>query len=112
MGQVDNIQEWIHNVPPRESGYWEKVRIEALRLKSDGCTFVSDIFLEACYEHDIHWRTGKTLEGLAITVAQANTRFRLVIQHRSRFGRYSPIAWIRWTGVLIGSKFLKHHESV
>ena len=102
---------WIHAVPPAHSLYWRRVRQRAFELGSDGCTCVSELFKESCLEHDIHWRTSKTIDGHDITTAQANTRFRLVIQSRSRFGRFSPISWIRYAGVSLGGRFLKH-ESV
>lgn len=39
---------WIDNVPPKDSFYWVQIRDKATALGSDGCTFVSDIFLDAC----------------------------------------------------------------
>lgn len=101
---------WTDNVPPESSPYWTIVRKVAGILKSDGCTGVKDYFLDACLEHDIHWRTGRTVFGVSITTGQANRRFRKVIQSRSRFGRFSPMSWWRWAGVSIGAKFLKHES--
>lgn len=86
-------------LPPKEALYWDLVRLKAVALGSDGCTGVPDFYLDACYEHDIHWRTGFTLLGDPITYAEANTRFRRVIQSRSPFGRFSPMAWWRYWGV-------------
>lgn len=109
MATVSN--EWVKAVPPPASMYWRRVRQRAFELGSDGCTGVSELFKESCLEHDIHWRTGATIDGHTITTAQANTRFRLVIQSRSRFGVFSPISWIRYLGVSLGQHILKH-ESV
>ena len=103
---VDDV--WIRNVPPPDSFYWEHVRTVAKEMQSDGCTVVSDIFIDSCYEHDIHWRTGRTIYGVPITTAQANERFRRVIQSRSKVGVLSPVSWIRWAGVSVGGLFLKH----
>lgn len=114
---VDNT--WIDNVPPRHSFYWVRVRAKAAELGSDGCTGVSDICIDSCYEHDIHWRTGKTIDGLPITTKQANRRFRKVIE--ARFGEHDnrvvrtiakplgyAFGWGRWVGVTIGGTFLDH----
>lgn len=103
---VDNT--WIDTVPPAGSPYWERVHLVANRLGSDGCTGVADIFIDACFEHDIHWRTGETVYGVTITTAQANRRFRKVIQSRSRLGAFSPVSWVRFLGVSIGAHFLQH----
>ncbi len=99
-------KHWINNVPPPDSFYWVQVRMVAATLKSDGCTVVKDIYLDSCLEHDCHWRLGTTIFGAPITRAQANTRFRKVIQSRSKLGRFSPISWVRYAGVSIGRLFL------
>ena len=95
-------------VPPRNDVYWDAIRRWAADLNSDGCTAVKDWYLDACLEHDCHWRTAKTLWGDTITTKQANERFRAVMQSRSRLGRYSPVSWVRWVGVTIASPFLGH----
>lgn len=88
-------------VPARDSYYWVKVRRRAKELKSDGCTGVAEFYQDACFEHDIHWRTGYTLGGDRITTRQANMRFRRVIQDRSPFGLLSPMSWWRWAAVSV-----------
>lgn len=117
---VDNT--WIDNVPPRNSLYWGSVRDEARRIGSDGCTCVADIVVDACFEHDIHWRTGATIYNVAITTRQANRRFRKVIA--ARFQEHDhclvravatpigyAIAWGRWAGVSIGAHFISHKST-
>lgn len=94
-------EDWLEDIPPASYPYWDRVRHAARLLKSDGCTGVMDWYLDACLEHDIHWRTGLTLYGQLITTEQANRRFRLVIQNRSGFGVLSPVSWIRWAGVTV-----------
>lgn len=96
---------------PESHEYWDRVRLKAKRLGSDGCSFVKDWYLDACLEHDIHWRTGMTLDGKLITTAQANERFRRVIQSRSKLGRLSPLSWWRWAGVSIGALFIDHNST-
>lgn len=102
---------WIDNVPPPGGYYWDKIRVKAKQLGSDGCTMVSDIFLDACLEHDIHWRLGTTINGDKISRRQANARFRKVIQSRSKLGLCSPISWVRWLGVSIASPFIRTKAS-
>jgi hypothetical protein len=101
----------LRYVPPRNSWYWVKLRRRAKELKSDGCTGVPDFYLDACYEHDVHWRTGHTLDGQRISTRQANLRFRLVIQDRSPFGRFSPMSWWRWAVVSVTGVFKNGRET-
>ena len=98
---------WIDNVPPQDSPYWERVRARAKEIGTDGCTIVADIYLDSCLEHDVHWRTGLTIDGAPITAQQANRRFRKVIQSRSKAGRFSPVSWVRWAGVSISKYILR-----
>jgi hypothetical protein len=104
----DYVNQWVDTVPGERDPYWFIVREVARRMESDGCTGVADFHCDACYEHDIHWRTGKTITGLPLTTAQANRRFRKVIQSRSTFGRFSPMSWWRWLGVTIGAQWISH----
>ena len=99
--------------------YWSFVRSESKRINSDGCTLVSELFHDACLQHDLAYRYGKdprsayafyladTPEywGLAraITRGEADTQFRKNMQERSRLGRWSPIAAVRWAGVRVGA---------
>jgi len=81
--------------------YWERVKSRALQLKSDGCTGVPDWFLYSCEEHDIHYRTHKTILSDDLDRDQADYVLRRRVQQGSVFGWLSPISWIRWTGVRI-----------
>lgn len=95
-------------IPPKHSPYWGMVQFVAWKLGSNGCSGVPDFFRDACLEHDIHWRTGQTIDGEALTLAESNQRFRWVIQSRSIFGVWSPMSWWRWVGVLIAGMFVHH----
>lgn len=86
-------------VPPKHDDYWIAVRARARELGSDGCSGVLDFYLDSCLEHDIHYRTHCWLDGTPITRRKADKRFRNVIQSRSWFGSYSPMAWWRWAGL-------------
>lgn len=80
-------------------------------VKSDGCTNVVDIFLQACIEHDFYYRTHHDFEGKLISRREADRRFRLRIQGLSKryVGRLKPlilvagffISWERWLGVRV-----------
>jgi len=100
------VQDWELRDPPRESApYWQTVRRVAAELEADGCTGVPDFYLLACLEHDIHYRTHRTLDGLRINRRQADMRLRRVIQTLSSLGRMSPMSWWRWAALrLIGWK--------
>lgn len=79
--------------------YWERVRNEAGRLGSDGCSMALGTYVDCCYEHDIAYRTGATVDGVCLTKEEADARFRSCIQSHSIFGWYSPVAWVRF-GIL------------
>ena len=81
--------------------YWQAVRERAADLQSDGCSNVTDLYLDCCLEHDIHYRTGKTLAGVEISRQEADKVFRSCIQSRSPFKVFSPMSWWRWAGVRI-----------
>lgn len=78
------------------SEYWQRVRDEAGRLGSDGCSLATSAFRDCCFEHDIAYRTGATVDGQAQTKQEADVRFRSCMQSRSFLGWYSPMAWIRY----------------
>lgn len=77
----------------------------AIELSSDGCSWVPDFRLAACWEHDCHWRTGRTLFGEKITIQQANNRFwdstRLLspLPRGTKF--LDPLAAWRWVVVSV-----------
>src|SRR3990167_4187008 len=55
--------------------YWQKVKQMSQALKGDGCTNSPDLFYtHCCDEHDIHYRTGHTLEGTPISRKDADRR--------------------------------------
>lgn len=90
-----------YEIPPADDPYWWCVREYASWINSDGCTGVADFYLDACLEHDYHYRTHRWLDGRPIFRSEADERFRRVIQSRSPFGRISPLSWWRWAGVRI-----------
>ena len=78
-----------------------QVRTRAAELRSDGCSGPAlDAFhRDACLEHDVHYRTGQTLDGQPISRPEADALFRRRMQAASIFGPLSPMAWWRWTAV-------------
>ena len=88
--------------------YWDAVKERADELKADGCSKVTEAYRSCCLEHDIHYRTHKTIYGDDISRTGADARFRQCMQDRSRFGKSSPMSWWRWAGVrLFGGKAWK-----
>lgn len=73
--------------------------MKALELGSDGCSGVTEAFLDCCLEHDIAYRTGRTVEGEILTRAEADRRFRECMQAKSRLGIFNPMSWWRWIAV-------------
>lgn len=81
------------------SEYWQRIRDEADRLGTDGCTMGSAAFRDCCARHDLEYRSGATIDGDPVTKHEADVRFRSCMQSRSRFGWFSPMAWTRY-GIL------------
>lgn len=79
--------------------YWDRVRERAAQLGSDGCTGVGPAFRDCCLEHDIAYRTGATVDGEPQTKQQADARFLACMQRKSKFGWWSPLAWVRYFAV-------------
>ncbi len=94
----------LRKVPPKRHPYWTKVRIKAALLRSDGCTLVAEFYQDGCYEHDIHWRTGKTLAGEPISYEAANWRLALVIWSRASTNlTRNPKTWLNLFGYPMGA---------
>jgi hypothetical protein len=103
---------------PSKQAYWallnqpwyqQLVSDWAKNLQSDGCTGVLDIYLPACWEHDIAYRLHQTVLSEPLTRREADRRFRWSIQFLSPFGALSPLSWWRWAGVrMFGVKAWKH----
>lgn len=94
-----------------DTEYWNKVEQRAKELHTDGCTRVTDTFIECCWEHDVAYRDGKTVEGIIVPNTKvADLAFRKCMQNRSRVGVLSPVSWIRWIGLRIINNIIKRHE--
>jgi hypothetical protein len=89
--------------------YWSDVRERAIELESDGCTGVPQWLIWTCWEHDIHYRTHKMLDGTMIDKRTADYIFRVRIQQGSGFGVLSPVSWWRWIGVRMLAKRAWEH---
>lgn len=99
----------------RTTPYDVWVENEAKAIESDGCTLVSELFHHCCSEHDLAYRLKKDPRkaylywikrcvnywdlAKPITRAEADRRFRECMQSHSTFGKFSPVAWVRWAGV-------------
>jgi len=82
--------------------YWnEVVMIASVKLRSDGCSGVTQLYQEPCLAHDIHYRTHKDIYGNPITKSQADKQFRKDMQVRSKLGYFSPLPWLRFWGLTV-----------
>lgn len=79
--------------------YWERVRAEAARLGTDGCSSITQVFQDCCFEHDIGYRTGADVDGNPLNRGQVDAAFRRCMQSHSKVGKASPIAAVRWVAV-------------
>lgn len=95
--------------------YWQWVRAEAALIDSDGCSAVTGMKIECCFEHDLgyyyakdahdayrSWRMGRVdvwTDALPIDRMKTDARFRRCLQYHSKWGMWSPMALWRWLGV-------------
>ena len=100
--------------------YWNWIESEAALIESDGCTRVSGLFRECCWEHDLAFRYGKDprsayliwirsgdrvrawTEADPISFDKANSDFKNCHIQRTKLGILSflnPFSWWRWRGV-------------
>mgnify|MGYP001579824009 FL=1 len=101
--------------------YWEFVREEAAKIGSDGCSVVSELFHDACLQHDLAYWYAKDpksayaemllgiedcwVEADPITRKEADAQFKQAIRAKSAFGKWSFIALVRWAGVRLGGRW-------
>lgn len=93
--------------------YFQKIRLAARAINSDGCTGVPDFYLIVCLRHDVHYSTGKTIGGDPITRDWADRHFRSGIRHLSILHKWSPMAAWRYAAVRkMGKKHWKSNSEV
>lgn len=91
--------------------YWDYIASWAVK-HSDGCSGVADIYVQACWEHDYHYRYGRTVQRAPISRSAADRRFRQVVQALSPAGLLSPVSWWRWAGLrLFGGRAWRGHRN-
>lgn len=83
--------------------YWRRVRARAKALGSDGCTLVDEWLQDCCFEHDVHRRTGLTINGMPISVIESDYVYRHCMEQRVSLRFLHPRSWLRWAGVRIGA---------
>jgi hypothetical protein len=76
--------------------YCDWLRKQARIYGFDGCTFASELYQVACYEHDFHFRFGCDRWGDPVTRADADRMLREAVQELSPLGKFSPVSWLRW----------------
>lgn len=108
--------------------YWNWIKSEAALIDTDGCSGVTGLRIDCCFEHDLGYYYAKDphdayikyrggllepwLHAKSIDRAGVDARFRKCLQNRSALGRWSPMALWRWAGVRIGgeSRWEAHRE--
>ena len=69
----------------KDKTYWTRVKEHAKALKGDGCTSSPDFwFHRCCNEHDIAYRTGKTVDGVEVTRAEADNQLFVCMKKRNK----------------------------
>ena len=90
-----------------EKSHWERVREMAAALHGDGCTASPDLFYRPCCdEHDIAYRSGRDVDGNALTRAQADARLRRCMMRAGKtpiVGRWL-LPWFYWLGVRLAGR--------
>ena len=97
----DYVRRW-EEPPAYGVDYAHRVREEAKRIISDGCSGVLDIHIVVCFEHDLHYAHHAdfyTFYNEPLEQEDADRYLRWGIQHFSSFGRCSPMAWWRFTAL-------------
>jgi len=87
----------------------------AAALKGDGCTRSPDLWYRACCDmHDVHYRTGRDLDGQPITRALSDRQLRLCMAQSGKtlfVGRW-VLPWLYWAAVrTFGRKAWKGGDS-
>lgn len=91
-----------HPHGPRDAVYWDRVRAMARWLKTDGCSSFSQIFMAACLEHDVRYRTRCSMESWItgelepITRLRSDWRMLLASMSCSPVRVLTPVGWARF----------------
>ena len=94
MTRAEYLKRW------QDPAYPTRVHAEALRIYSDGCSGVTQLYRVVCEEHDVGYATHRDFAtGQVITEEDADLMLRWGIQHFSWLGRWSLVAWVRYTGL-------------
>lgn len=80
--------------------YWSAVERRALELNTDGCSGLLQWFRRFCWEHDIHYRTHKTLDGKKIGKWRSDWKF--LWRHLRDSPEAAGIGSLRWIGLTFG----------
>ena len=80
-------------------------------IDTDGCSGALQVYLHACYLHDLHYRCHQDLDGSQITRAEADRRLRELTKRESLFDGISPMAHWRWLALRIFGGSAWDHET-
>jgi len=96
--------------------YWQRVKEYAKDLRGDGCTASPDFFYrKCCDEHDIAYRTGKTVDGAWISRKEADYQMFKCMQQTGKTPILGTliIPGLYWVAVrLLGAKAWKNNKAL
>ncbi len=106
MNRFSNLLDFVANLSTTDPKRLSKADITNIKLyiDSDGCTGVPDFYKEECIKHDFYYRTHHNFAGKLISREEADKLFLLGIQAKSKFKKYSPMAFWRYIGVRLFGK--------
>jgi len=88
--------------PIADARYWRHVTDNARAIHTDGCTLVKDFYVLACWEHDLHYRTGRNWLGEDVGYWWSNRRLGTAIRYFSILHGWSLLAVTRFLGTTLG----------
>ena len=106
MSRYNNLKEFIDNLSTTDPKKLKKEDITNIKLyiDSDGCTGVPDFYKDECIKHDFYYRTHHDFSGKLLYKYEADLLFMQGIQAKSKFGKWSPMSYWRYLGVLLFAK--------
>lgn len=103
----DEILEFTQTLSTRDPFKFTNrdLRLISEYINADGCTGVPDFYVCSCIVHDFYYATHRDFKGNIISKLEADRTFKKLIQHKSFWGKFSPMSYWRYLGVrLFGGK--------
>lgn len=100
---MKDVESFIKRLKTSNPLKLDKVDLRKIKVfvNSNGCTFVRDIFKDACILHDFYYMTKRDLENKNITRKYADYLFLEYMIHTSSNQFERGLAHIFWAGVRV-----------